>query len=115
MNQLTVQPAQYMIMDLFPATVEVNGETLGEANKVLLTDNRIYIVQQIPTGAEIAYEDGASFSTFDRPTNKEYTVTTEGGDFVTFRRSQNCGCGSRLRGVNPFLGVPFAARKRVSG
>lgn len=113
-HNLPVQDAKYMILDLFPATVEVDGEPMGDANKVVVTDNRLYVIKDAPYGPYIHFEDGASYETFDRPSLLEYTVDTTGGHHVSIKRTKHCACGSRLRGVYPFIGVPYRKQKPVS-
>lgn len=113
-HDLDVQEAKYIILDLFPADVTVDGSSMGNANKAILTDNRLYIIQDAPYGPVIKFEDGAGYATFDRPSLLEYTVDTEQGHHVVIKRAKNCACGSRLRGVYPFIGVPYAKQKPVS-
>lgn len=109
---LEVEPAIYMQIGLFPATVTIDGESYGEANKVFLTDNRFYVIQDAPLGPFIAFSCPATREQFARPSKTLYTVITEEHN-IEFYRSRSCGCGSRLRGVNPFIGVPYVAVKRV--
>lgn len=109
-HNLDVQDAKYIIIDLFPAEIEINGVPQGDQLKITVTDNRVYIFEG---GPAIKYQDSTSYTQFDRLSNKEYTLTTGSGDTITFRRARNCGCGSQLRGVNPFIGTPFAKQKPI--
>lgn len=108
---LVVEDASAITIDLFPAEVEVNGTSYGEANKIIVTDNRVYVIQPGPV---IVYESATDYDSFDRSSRSEYTVLTGTADIVTFRRARNCGCGSQLRGIHPFMGVPYAPRKPVT-
>lgn len=110
---LTVQPAQYIQMDLFPAQIELDGEPLGDDNKIVVTDNRVYVIRHDPEAPYIALEGETSRALFDRLSLTEYTVSTTDGRTLTFRRAVNCGCGNRLRGVYPFPGVPHAPLKAI--
>lgn len=115
MFEVTVEePAQYIQIALFPATVVIDGVEYGDANKVYLTDSNFYVIQDspTPTGPFIAFQCPATREQFARPTKTLYTVTTTEHN-IEFHRALNCGCGSRLRGVNPFAGVPYIAVKRV--
>lgn len=110
---LDVQESKYIIIDLFPAEVEIDGTSHGDANKIVVTDNRVYMIQDAPYGPFIAFQEGTDYASFDRLSIKEYTVKTETGKVITFRRAEHCACGSRLRGVQPFIGIPHAALKPI--
>lgn len=110
---LEVEPAQYIQIDLFPAQVEVDGDSLGEDNKIVVTDNMVYVIKHGPVDPYIVFQAPTTRALFDRTSITEYTVGTTDGHVVTFRRARNCGCGNRLRGVHPFPGIPYAPQKTI--
>lgn len=107
---IDVQPAAYINLDLFPAKIFVSlgsFEPKHEEYRVIVTDNYFYIIDDQPEGpAAIVSEPLKGFS----GTNKTgWTVETDSGLYFV-ERALNCGCGSRLRGLHPFAGVPFVAQ-----
>lgn len=108
---LDVQPAAYINLDLFPAKVLVapvrDFMPVHEEYRVIITDNRLYIIDDRPEGPEVIVSD--AFIKFEGDNKVGYTVTTaEQTWHIT--RALNCGCGSRLRGLHPFAGVPFISQ-----
>lgn len=107
---IDVQPAAFINLDLFPAKVFTSVgsfEPKHEEYRVIVTDNYLYIIDDTIDGPKaLVSEPLQGFS----GTNKTgYTVQT--GDGLYFiERALNCGCGSRLRGLHPFAGVPFVAQ-----
>lgn len=107
---ISVHPAAYINLDLFPAKIFVSVgsfEPKHEEYRVIVTDNYFYIIDDRPEGPEaILTEPLKGFS----GSNKiGYTVETDSGLYFV-ERALNCGCGSRLRGLHPFMGVPFVSQ-----
>lgn len=101
---IDVEPANEVWLDLFPARIESDAwEPKHEEYRVIVTDTYFYIIDDTIDGPKaivtlptVAFEG----------TNKVgYTVTTPDGSFH-ITRAPNCGCGSRIRGIFPFAGVP---------
>lgn len=105
---IDVEPANYINLDLFPAKVESSiFKPLHEEYRVIVTDNYLYVIDDTIDGpAPIVREPLLSF---EGDNKIGYTVETELGT-VHIQRALNCGCGSRLRGIHPFAGVPHRAR-----
>lgn len=93
----------YVSLDLFPAEIYVNGEKLGHELKIIVTDADVYVFSDGPT---LIYSD--EHTKFDGSTKLGYTVETD-ADTLEVKRASGCGCGSRLRGFHPFLGVPHVS------
>jgi hypothetical protein len=93
-------------LDLFPAHVTLDGEVLGIALRVGVTDSHFYLFEDTLDGPDIVRtEDLVKFE----GTNKTgYTITTSENTYYVVR-SADCGCGSRLRGIHPFYGIPRSA------
>lgn len=105
---LDVEPAQYINLDLFPAKVEEEGFVPAhEEYRVIVTDNYLYVINDSPNGPYLAVKE--PLVKFVSLGKGAYTVQTE-HDTYTIERALNCGCGSRLRGLHPFAGVPFISQ-----
>lgn len=110
---VTVLPANYIWLDLFPARITVPADPWAgfqpahEEYRVIVTDAHFYILDDTLEGPQaIVTEPLTDFS----GSHKEgYTVITEAGTYRV-ERALNCGCGSRLRGIYPFAGVPLQAQ-----
>lgn len=108
---IDVEPAEHIKIDLFPAEVRPGGEEgtkIGEELRVIVTDNYFYVIEDTISGPEATIKE--PLESFDGSNKLGYTVTTTPGNTYYFKRAINCGCGSRLRGLRPFDGVPFIAR-----
>jgi len=102
-------------ISLFPAEYTVDGvPSTDNANKIVLTDSNLYIIRDSINGPYVHFSMPATRDQFDRPSVRVYTVTTD-DHVVTFSRATSCACGSRLRGVNPFRGLPHWRVKPVNG
>ena len=103
---LNTEPAAFYYLDLFPASVHVGGPEgtlIGEEFRVIVTDNHFYVFQEIGTGPDTLIKD--PLVTFEGSNKTGYTITGSINSYFV-KRAGNCGCGSRLRGVSIFPGVP---------
>lgn len=110
--ELNVRPANFISLDLFPAKLTTENGTFvtsHEEYRVIVTDNAFYLFDDTLEGPQAVISD--PLVSFDGDNKTGYTVTTE-TDVYHIERALNCGCGSRLRGLHPFAGVPYAARKQ---
>lgn len=101
---IDVEPANEVWLDLFPAKIESDGwEPQHEAYRVIVTDTYFYILDDLSEGpaAVVTLPTVA----FEGNNKVGYTVTTPDASFYIVRAA-NCGCGTRLRGIFPFAGVP---------
>lgn len=108
---IDVEPAQYIQIDLFPAAVRIGSPSevpISDELRVIVTDNYFYVIDDTIDGPAAVIKE--PLAEFDGSNKTGYTVVTENGDTYFFVRSTNCGCGSRIRGLFPFSGVPFIAR-----
>lgn len=103
--------ANHIKIDLFPAMITSPSNKVpgGFSNefKIIVTDNYFYVFGDLGTGPGPLIQQ--PLVSFDGSNKVGYTVVTE-QDTFTFQRSTGCGCGSRLRGFNPFPGVPHISR-----
>jgi hypothetical protein len=101
---IDVQPATVVWLDIFPAKIDSDvWEPKHEEYRVIVTDTYFYIIDDTIDGPKaivtlptVAFEGDHKIG---------YTVTTPEGSFHIIR-AQNCGCGSRIRGIFPFAGIP---------
>jgi hypothetical protein len=106
---IDVEPANEVWLDLFPAKISVPADPWAgfqpahEEYRVIVTDNHLYIIDDTIDGPKSILTDPLIH--FEGTNKVGYTVVTELGTFhVT--RAPNCGCGSRIRGLHPFAGIP---------
>lgn len=107
---IDVEPATYINLDLFPAAIQAvtaDFEPKHEEYRVIVTDNYLYIIDDTLEGPAAIFK--SPLVDFAGDTKTGYTVDTEDGSFAV-QRALNCGCGSRIRGIHPFPGVPHKAR-----
>lgn len=106
-----IYPAQYIRIDVFPASVTVVDDDEnyfpGREYRIIATDNRLYVLTDDVDGpCDLLNEELVEFSGGPK---EGWTAKTVYNTYH-IKREDNCGCGSRLRGYHPFLGVPYAAR-----
>ena len=115
-----------VIYDLFPARVRVclgenvsdeeyenisvmtrvQGSRLVDAVRVILTDVTIMIAADSDNGPMLIFREKyikESLSPEKPKPNRGVTrLKTETGKVIIMEKDANCGCGSRLRGWNPY-------------
>lgn len=73
-----------------------------QTTRVIVTDTNIVVAQDSPQGPQIMFnEPYDSFVKSGRQNLDSYAVTTS-GKTIAFKKDTNCGCGSSLRGWNPY-------------
>jgi hypothetical protein len=72
--------------------------------RVVLSETTVTVAQDAPTGPMIVFQEKYSREDLIGPEGekKTYRLTTESGKMLAFQKDTNCGCGSRLRGWNPY-------------
>lgn len=108
--KLDLEPAEVIHADLFPA--EVIGQSFRPDKngqfRAIVTDNHFYVIADASTGPYLVIKD--PFVSLEGSARKGYTVITT-TDIYTVIKAPNCGCGSRLRSLHPFIGVPYVPYK----
>ncbi len=110
---IDVEPAEFIWIDLFPAAVRsgsLENAPISEELRVIVANNYFYVIDDTIDGPAAIIKE--PLDEFDGSNKTGYTVTTTLGNTYYFIRALNCGCGSRIRGIFPFPGVPFVARNQ---
>lgn len=78
------------------------GATYLEITRVIITDEHILVAKDSPQGPQIVFRE--TYSTFiaSEKADLDSFVVTSSGKMVAFKKDRGCGCGSRLRGWNPY-------------
>lgn len=107
---IEVQPANIVYLDLFPAKIETVADfpTPHEEFRVIVTDAHFYIIDDTIDGPKAVLT--TEYVEFAGNNKEGYTVVTNERVFK-ITRANNCGCGSRIRGLHPFAGVPHGRPK----
>lgn len=111
---IDVEPANQVWLDLFPAKIQVTPDPWAdfqpahEEYRVIVTDTYFYIIDDTLDGPKAIVT--LPVVAFEGTVKVGYTVTTKEASFLLVRAA-NCGCGSRIRGLHPFAGVPQARPK----
>lgn len=109
---LDVVPANFLYLDIFPGSVFTGGPekpSIGDEYRVIVTDNTFYVLHDTFDGPQSLIQE--PLVSFEGSNKLGYTVVTETETYHV-QRATNCGCGSRLRGVHPFIGVPYISQIR---
>lgn len=112
-QSISVRPAEFIRLDLFPATVEKiihedTVEILSDQARVIITNDTFYAFIDGEFGTEILIEE--YLIDFTGSNISGYIVITEETAYK-ITRTKHCGCGSRLRGFFPYPGVPFQIKR----
>lgn len=67
--------------------------------RVVLLGDSILIAQDTPEGPKLVFRERF---TYRHTEGKQNAVLTESGKVIAFIKDASCGCGSRLRGWNPY-------------
>lgn len=78
------------------------GSSYMEITRVILTETHILIAKDGPDGPQIVFRE--AYETFipSQEATKDSFVVTTSGKMLAFKKDTGCGCGSRLRGWNPY-------------
>ena len=78
------------------------GSKYLEITRVIITDEHVVVAKDAPEGPQIVFRE--AYETFIRAedTKKDSWVVTKSGKMLAFKKDTGCGCGSRLRGWNPY-------------
>ena len=111
-------------LDIFPAIIKIAPpesledfstlRTTGDAPKgtrkldrcrVVLIDDVLIVAEDSPEGPKVVFRERATSFSHE---GKNSNVLTASGKIIAVSKDDNCGCGSRLRGWNPFGSIMSA-------
>ena len=73
--------------------------------RVVVTSDLILVAVDSTTGPVIIFREKYTSHDKSNVASEDSYVTTESGKMLVFSRNDACGCGSRLRGWNPYRHV----------
>lgn len=78
------------------------GATYLEITRVIVTDELVIVAKDGPEGPQIVFRE--AYETFipSEKVDSDSFVVTSSGKMLAFKKDRGCGCGSRLRGWNPY-------------
>lgn len=78
------------------------GATYMEVTRVIVTEDFIIVAKDALEGPQIVFRE--AYETFIPSENAKTDawVVTKSGKMLAFKKDTGCGCGSRLRGWNPY-------------
>lgn len=88
---------EHIKLDLTPASISHIPKNTKA--RIIVTDEHYYIFTEGPTLAE-----QGPLTSFTMPQRGQYVLNDE----IHIQRSQQCDCGTSLKGFHPFLGVRYA-------
>lgn len=78
------------------------GSTYLEVTRVIVTDSQIIIAKDSDEGPQIVFREDYDTYIPSEAVDKDSYVVTSSGKMLAFKKDTGCGCGSRLRGWNPY-------------
>lgn len=78
------------------------GSTYLEVTRVVVTEDHVFIAKDAPQGPQIVFRERYDEFYASEDTKKDSFVVTSSGKMLAFKKDTGCGCGSRLRGWNPY-------------
>lgn len=78
------------------------GATYLEITRVIVTDELVIVAKDGTEGPQIVFRE--AYETFipSKEATSDSFVVTKSGKMLAFKKDRGCGCGSRLRGWNPY-------------
>jgi hypothetical protein len=78
------------------------GTNYLEITRVIVTDEHVLVAKDSPEGPQIVFRE--TYKTFiaSEKVDSDSFVVTSSGKMLAFKKDRGCGCGSRLRGWNPY-------------
>jgi hypothetical protein len=78
------------------------GSKYLEITRVIITDEHVIVAKDGPEGPQIVFrETYEEFIPSEKAIQDSFVVTSS-GKMLAFKKDTGCGCGSRLRGWNPY-------------
>lgn len=78
------------------------GATYLEVTRVIITEDQVIVAKDSDEGPRIVFKETYATYIPSNEANKDSFVVTTSGKMLAFKKDTGCGCGSRLRGWNPY-------------
>jgi hypothetical protein len=80
------------------------GSRTVDAVRIILTENTVLVAADSNNGPVLIFREkyARDSVSLQRNRKKPSRVVTESGKVLVFEKDENCGCGSMLRGWNPY-------------
>jgi hypothetical protein len=78
------------------------GAKYLEITRVILTENVVLVAKDGATGPQIVFQEKYETADISKDPTEDTRVTTVSGKMLVFKKDTACGCGSKLRGWNPY-------------
>jgi hypothetical protein len=78
------------------------GAKYLEITRIILTENVIMVAKDGQTGPQIIFQEKYDYADISKTPTEDTRVTTVSGKMLVFKKDTACGCGSKLRGWNPY-------------
>jgi hypothetical protein len=78
------------------------GAKYLEITRVILTENVILVAKDGQTGPQIIFQEKYDYADISKKPIEDTRVITVSGKMLVFKKDTACGCGSTLRGWNPY-------------
>jgi hypothetical protein len=89
------------VHDMTSSPPPANAFYLG-TTRIILTEDEIIVAQDAAGGPQIMFKEKyVSFEKSQKVDQDSYVVTVN-NKTIAFKKDTNCGCGSTLRGWNPY-------------
>jgi hypothetical protein len=86
-------------LNSYPATKDARYLA---TTRVVVTDTEVVVALDSPNGPVIAFMESYNEFLPGKTRDSEHRIVTKSGKMLAFVKDTNCGCGSRLRGWNPY-------------
>ena len=104
-SMTTTQPTPDTPLNASNPTTTLNAKTV-DRTRTIITDTRIIIAVDSPAGPKVIFNqlyDQASLQKGATSKTDSYLTTAQAEPiYIAYRRAEDCSCGSRLRGWQPF-------------
>lgn len=79
-----------------------DGSTYLEITRVIVTDTHILVAKDGDNGPQVVFQEKYDYFDKAEQSKDDSRVVTVSGKMLAFKKDTACGCGSRLRGWNPY-------------
>jgi hypothetical protein len=78
------------------------GSSYLEITRVILTETKVIIAKDSANGPQIVFQEDYNEAILADKATDDSRIVTASGKMLAFKKDTGCGCGSKLRGWNPY-------------